>query len=322
MRHSVLLAVVLLAACGPAAAPPSSAPGATPPGTVASPPATPGTVTAPSPPTASPAPLPALPRIVGSYDLQALPEASGIVAAAVVPGGWWLVSDGPGTDRVVAVDADGTTLGEVVLDGFVGEDVEDLAAGPCGPGDVRRCVYVGDIGDNRAVREDIAVLRFPEPDPTATAAVTPEVARFTYPDGPRDVEAMLVDAEGRVLLISKADRAARLYVAETFADGELADHGPVPVPDPASPLHSTQTGVVVTAADSQPGVVLLRTYDSVVAYTAEEPGAPLVTFAGWPAAEVPGPLERQGEAIALTADGTAFATVSEGVAALRLTPLG
>lgn len=264
------------------------------------------------------------PAQVGSYDAGAVPEASGAVASRRTPGVWWLLADGPGTDRLWAVGADGATLGAVVLEGFTGVDTEGLATGPCGPGDATPCLYVGDIGDNLAGRDEVTVARLVEPDLAAgvpsAAAVDTVVLR--YPTGPVDAEALLVDEAGLPLIVTKQDSlegpGAQLFAAAAWADGVLEHLGPVAFPGPRLPFLAFGAGVVVTAADATAGRVGVRTYDHVAEFVAPDPSLPLRSFPTWPAHEVPSAPETQSEALAYQADGAGYLTLSEDVGALWL----
>jgi hypothetical protein len=98
----------------------------------------------------------------------------------------------------------------VAVAGFNPNDTEAMSLGPC-PGLPRRsCIYIGDIGDNRARRKAIEVVAVEEQ--RTFAATTKPVARLTlrYPDGPHDAESMAVHPDGTLFILSK-DRPARLY---------------------------------------------------------------------------------------------------------------
>jgi hypothetical protein len=261
------------------------------------------------------------PEVLGTFDVASVPEASGLAASRRNPGVLWLLDDGPGTTQVWALGPDGL-LGAVDVEGLDGPDTEALAVGPCGPDDARSCVYVGDIGDNLRRRDHVTVHRFVEPDLTSsmpTATLEAEAAVLAYPDGSHDAEALLVDAHGGLLLVTKAEfdpetgrsGEARSYGADSFADGVLVDHGPVGLPEPSRPLLSLLVGNVVTGGDARPGRVLLRTYDQVLLYLAPERGAPLRAFGSWPVHDVPSAFEPQSEAVAWAADGCGYLTASE-----------
>lgn len=324
MRAVLLVLVALLVACstpqgaqGPPAA--STAPPSPPP------PSEPG---APSP-VGCGAPLcPAEPALEGAFDVAAAPEASGLASSARTPGWSYLLDDGPGTTGLVVLGPDLAVAGRVEIAGLDGTDTEGLAVGPCPAGS---CVFVGDIGDNRRGRSSVAVWRFPEPDLTAGPPAQPlaaEVVELTYPGEPSDAEALLVDEAGTPLVVTKAPfddgsgvtGEARLLAAPGFADGELVDLGVVGVPAPLRPLQSAAVGTVVTGGDSRAGLVLLLTYDSVLAYVAPDPTAPIATFPAWPVTQLPSPPLLQSEAIALTGDGCGYRSVGETVGEVWLVP--
>jgi hypothetical protein len=266
---------------------------------------------------------------LGRFDAEAIPEASGLAASALDPDLLYLLDDRPGTEAIWAVRTDGTMLGALPVAGMDARDGESLANGPCPDGSP--CLFVGDIGDNLRSRDDIVVHRVPEPDLSGGLPVEPlagDVARFRYPDGAHDAEALLVDDAGRVHVVTKApfDRQtretgeARLYRAEAFADGVLTDLGPVPVPPPRAPLQSGFVGTVVTGGEHREGRVLLRTYDAVLEYIAPPGDADLAGLAGWTVREVPSAFEAQSEALTWAADGCGYLTAGEMVGDLWLVP--
>jgi hypothetical protein len=262
------------------------------------------------------------PRRVGTFDVDAVPGASGLAASRRNPGVLYLLDDRPGTGEVWAVNTDGTMLGAIEVPGLDALDTESLTIAPCAAGDDTPCLYVGDIGDNLRSRTDITVHRFPEPDlggeqPGTAEAV--EMIRLSYPGGPEDAEALLVDDDGTPYVVTKApfDAAAqttgtaRLLRAPGFESGVMVDLGEVPVPVPDAPLQSQLVGNVVTGGDQRPGQVILRTYDQVLAYTAPEAGAALGDFPSWEVSSLPAPFELQPEAITWAADGCGFYSVGE-----------
>jgi hypothetical protein len=340
-------ALLLAAGCdGPTAGQPPAAPSAAEPGsaspspaagpntTLATQPTTPAAAAAAGTPAATPHLAPACaddagcyttPAVAGSFDVALAPEVSGLAASVRNPGVYYLVDDPPGTTEVVAVEEDGTLVARLPIAGMDAANAEALAVGACGAGDADTCLYVGDIGDHVG-RPDVVVLRVREPalsaPPTAPPPAEPvpaEILRLTYPEAPTDAEALLVDAEGRPLLVSKApfDRQSgatgetRLYRAPA-AGGTLEDLGAVPLPEPRAPLQSRYVGNTVTGADKRDDRVILRTYDQVVEFLAPGPGTDLGTFPAWPSRQVPSPPQLQSEAIAYRVEGCGYLTAAEG----------
>jgi hypothetical protein len=108
---------------------------------------------------------------------------------------------------VVVLDLDGTVRGQVAVQGATVTDWEDITAAPCDRGN---CLYVSDIGDNASKRTSVSIYQMAEPaDGVRDVAATRFVA--VYPDGPHDAEAIFADRSGRLYLLTKERRAARLY---------------------------------------------------------------------------------------------------------------
>ena len=252
------------------------------------------------------------PGVVASTSVT---ELSGIGASRRTDGVLWVHNDSGDSPRVFAVGTDGSDLGEYVLDGATARDWEDLAIGP-GPDGAQTYLYVGDIGDNAAERASVQVYRAPEPVVTPTAGTpAPQLVTgvatltLTYPDGPHDAEALLVDPRsGELFIVTKVqDGTAPVF----RAPANLAD---------ASTTALTQVGTVslglgraVTAADVTPSgdVVALRTYFGVVLFPRPS-GAPLAeAFTQSPCSGAVA-SEAQGEALGFTRGGRGYLTASEG----------
>lgn len=99
-------------------------------------------------------------RIGAVHQLPAgvAPESSGIAASEAVPGVFFVVDDGTGTDEIVAVNSSGSLVARIKIAGMSARNAEALSAGPCGSR-AGRCLYVGDIGDNSAKRRSITIYQ-------------------------------------------------------------------------------------------------------------------------------------------------------------------
>lgn len=268
------------------------------------------------------------PRPIGRFTTSLAPEASGIAAGARNPRVLYVLDDGPGTTSVLVVSArDGHALGRLHIQGLDSVDTEGLAVGPCAAGGRRDCLYIGDIGDNLEARDTITILRVAEPDLSdglPAAPVAAERATLRYPDRPHDAEALLVDRDATLVVVTKAPGrhnrgAARLYTG-SFAATTLRRGSRLRLPPPALPFAAAVVGNVVTAADATAGRVVVRTYDALYEFTASRPDEPLRRFPTWDLREVPAPSEGQGEAVAYAADGCGLFTVGEGSGRITAIP--
>jgi hypothetical protein len=169
------------------------------------------------------------------------------------------------------------------------EDVEALAPGRDG------IVWAGDIGDNRERRDSITVYAVsPRPGVEDRPARAHEL---TYPDGPHNAEALLVDPRGgRVFVVTKSPFGGTVYAAPRKLSG---DGRPQRLTE-----YARVRGLVTDGAFFPDGRrVLLRTYGTATAYTF--PGfAPLGT--------VTLPAQPQGEGISVAQDGRVLVS-TEGV---------
>lgn len=265
-----------------------------------------------------------------------LSEASGLAISEQYPGVIWTHNDNGRAPAVIAVDFDGRELGEFPLADITGVDIEDLAL-------VEGVLYLGDIGDNLSQRDEIAVYRFPEPDPsTAGAAVSSvETIRLTYPDRAFDAEALLVDpVSGELIIITKhvkitigggsgplSAAAAPVFALDPpFSVGavtELEERGVVALDQlgdiatgesPPGTIADLGLADVATGADvrADGARIALRTYRSVWLFD-RAPGQSIAEALGGTPCEAPVAFEAQGEAIAfLGASSDGFITVSEG----------
>jgi hypothetical protein len=127
-----------------------------------------------------------------------LVEGSGVAASRRTPGRLWAINDS-GAPVVVALNGQGMVTGRVELPGAAVEDWEAVAVGPCPAGS---CIYVGDIGDNKARRKRVTVYRVAEPAEDEDPARV-DVFHATYPDGPHDAESLLVATDGRLYIVTK-----------------------------------------------------------------------------------------------------------------------
>ncbi len=240
------------------------------------------------------------PKAVSTVDIAALDEASGLAASVLHPGVLWTHNDDGDDDGVLyAVRTDGTVAGSLTLGGADPEDWESVAVST-------GKLYVGDIGDNDSARDQVTILHPPEPEALADNGEAGVVGRnrFSWPDGPRNAEAMLVDPlDGRLLVLSRDSSTSeimRLPALDSAEDGE-----------PGTIVHTLDLneaafeglGAVRAADVSADGSVVLRLSDGVVWLPGN--GSAVDALKGT-ACEVPNPAEPQGEGVAVLGDTLYF----------------
>ena len=157
----------------------------------------------------------------GTVTAFEITEASGIVASRQNPGVLWTHNDNGYPGHVFGLSTNGALLAHYFVPNVFFGDFEDIAIGP-GSSPQHQYIYLGDIGDNSISRSEIRVVRFPEPSVYAYQAANPRydavpIAQeivLTYPDGPHDAEALMVDPiTGDLFIATKQDPDAMLYRA-------------------------------------------------------------------------------------------------------------
>lgn len=199
---------------------------------------------------------------------------------------YWTVNDSGAEGVIYCLDTTGETGGRLMY-GAEPQDVEAVAMA-----DNR--LYVGDIGDNDAERDFVSVLYFDNPEVAVDRSRQYRAYDFTYPDGPRDAETLLVDGNGRLYIVSKEDDAG-IYAAPVNPSRsgtnmlERVGDAPAYVTD----------GVFLPDSDK----IALRTYVSVEMLDAES-----YKVVGRAAT----PFQPQGESIAVSLEGDKLLVGSEG----------
>lgn len=147
--------------------------------------------------------------------LAALKEASGLAASRRTPGVLWAQNDSGGEPALYGFVVDGAPKGSIRVADVKNIDWEAIASFEL---DGRSYLAIGDVGDNSASRRECFIYVIEEPDASqlspAREAVVPVAwtLRFRYETGPRDCEAMFVDARRQeIVLISKRNAPPHVY---------------------------------------------------------------------------------------------------------------
>ena len=235
---------------------------------------------------------------------------------AVGERGLYVHEDSGNGPRFARVDRAGKVLHRYALD-VEDVDWEDMAAAPDAQG--TPSLWFADVGDNRGQRDDVLLHRVAEAAPEGPVTTY----RFTYEDGPRDAEALLVLPGGRqVAVVSKAVGGTGIYtaaldagaVAGSAADSSVLRRAAVlplqPTGTPGGPVGSFGQLLVTGGAVSADGRRLaLRTYTDLYEWAWDGDLTP--TFARAPVRTAL-PDTEQGEALGYEADGGSLLVASEG----------
>ena len=148
-------------------------------------------------------------RLLGRMSNLRIKESSGVVASRRYANVFWTHNDGGGPQKQVlyAIDRKGNTLAAFPVTDATFRDWEDIAIDDAGH------LYLGDIGNNDARRDTLAVYEIDEPDPaTATVFIHPKRAwTLKFPDAPFDCESLFI-WKGYGYVISKVFHDARAQI--------------------------------------------------------------------------------------------------------------
>ncbi len=245
-------------------------------------------------------------EVTGAVESPELVEASGLTHSRTTPGVMWSHNDSRDGPRLYALGTDGSDLGIFEIPNAFAFDWEDIAAGPDANG-IGKFIYVGDIGDNFAIRDGLITLhRVEDIDPAELSGAFPSSApiALSYPDGIFNAEALFIDpVDPAAYVITKSRTEAFVY------------RGSIELVDGAAEMELVATlflDAEVSGADisADGSLIAFRGYNTVWMWHRTEGQTVAQALAAEPC-EAPQPEERQGESIAIDSDLN-YWTVSEG----------
>ncbi|MGW7540823.1 WD40 repeat domain-containing protein [Streptomyces sp. NPDC054770] len=222
-------------------------------------------------------------------------ESSGLAASHLHPGIYWTHNDSGDGPYIYAVDsATGKTVARITLSGVgTPRDVEAISIGPGNQ------IYVGDIGDNLdGSWPYVWIYRLPEPKKLVDQTVRATQYVVKYSNGARNAESLIVHPKtGRVYIIDKKENGGHLY------------EGPATLSPTGTNIFKPVAAVDLWATDaafSPDGRQLaVRGYFGGIYYD-------------WNGGDIKRegrldvPLQKQGESVSYSADGTRLMYGSEG----------
>lgn len=244
-----------------------------------------------------------------SVDLR-LNEVSGIIESINFSKNFWVHNDSGDFPRIFRVNQQLEVVQEVELQGITHIDWEDIAYGNFND---EASLFIGDIGDNQAIREDIQIYICLEPMQEKNILVPIRSLRITYPDGPRDAEALLYDeSHNELVIITKRDPTSRVYTynLDSSDTGNLEFEGELQL-DEVSKINSDYRYKITGADAIANRGIIIKNYQEVFLY----PLTNSERFATTLISVLPDKLEYtpelQGEAIALEIDFKGYWVTSE-----------
>jgi len=262
-------------------------------------------------------------------------ESSGVVVAAKSDAeadqAIWTINDSGGKPAIYRVGLEGQTEAILTLTGTKNRDWESMCSYQVGlgPKDKVRFLVVGDVGDNLRKRKSVWLHTVAEPEVELQTddkgkpivqqlSDEPESYKFTYDDGPHNVEAMGYNSED----------ATYWFVEKMYAnDKRETEPGIYVLPDPAragDPLATEKTkhvakrivdfpirNVTGMAFSADNKKLVIRAYFGY--YLFEKPDGKTwqeVMRETKPVSK-PLPWQSQGEAICFSSDGQSLLVTSE-----------
>lgn len=231
------------------------------------------------------------PDVVSRISDARIVESSGLVMSREDDDLAYTINDSGSESLVFAVDiTTGATVGTLAVGAGL-LDTEALSIDGDG------MLWIADTGDNAGARTDVALYSVAEP---GRANVTnADVTRFplTYPDGPRDVEALAVNPQnGDKFLLTKGLMGGEVYAVPDELTADKANR--------VKALDASVSSVITDASFTPDGAyVIARNYFEAYVLDAKT----------WEeVATIALPPVQQGETLAVEPSGDSFLVGSEG----------
>jgi hypothetical protein len=260
------------------------------------------------------------PTTITTIKENSITESSGLAASRTTSGVYWTHNDSGDGPYIYAFDSYGDTDGIFRVTGAEARDWEDMATGP-GPQPNTSYLYLGDIGDNDGVRDEVVVYRVVEPTLTVVTrrkkdrpglTEPAEAIRLKYPDGKHDAEALLVHPiTGNIYIVIKVPIANPVVYEATapFTPGKLVTMrrlGEIHIP--------SIFGGVITGGSISPDGTRVALCDYFQGYEIVLPAGSSDFNDIWKQKMTGFDLgkRKQGESITYRLDGNALLATSEG----------
>lgn len=247
-------------------------------------------------------------------------ESSGIAASKCQSDVFWSHNDSGDEAFIFAFNSVGDSLGTWLIPNVENRDWEDIATWKDSAG---RCfIYIGEIGDNKLLWPEHAVIRVPEPlaarseAPTtrsnAAQTLPANTVSYVYPDGDHDAEALMVHPQSADIFVVTKTESGPAHVYRLKGDfGSSQVERAIKVAELSLP--SVPNGMV-TGGDIAPDGRRVVICDYRQAYELELPELAMDFDEIWKQKAHAFEIGRRktGEAICYSVDGTQIFATSEG----------
>ncbi|GIG64826.1 hypothetical protein Pen01_11210 [Phytomonospora endophytica] len=237
---------------------------------------------------------------------ERLAELSGLVADG---DDYWAVPDGTletAQLEIFKLDAECNILESVLpykkSDGQPADanDPEDLGI------DEKGRLWVADFGDNDKVRDTIALWRVDPSEPNSA-----ELYRLSFPDGPHDAEALLLQPDGTPVVVTKDATTALVFKPKGELENEqtteleqVGEFAFAQTNTPGGPVGPPGQLVATGGAVSSDGAkAVIRSYTDAYEWDVADGDVAKTITGGTAPRRTALPEEPQGEAITFGADG-------------------
>ncbi len=245
-------------------------------------------------------------QTAGIINVNAINEASGLAASYTNPTMLWTHNDSGDKNRVFLMNNQGNWQATYTMEGCQNIDYEDIASLKT---PTQNYVFVADIGDNDAVRNQHIIYKFKEPvfaeNTTDFVIKNIEKITFRYEDSPHDAECLMIDPLTQDLyVVTKREARSRVYVL-AYPQSTGAENIAKFITE--LPFNYVTAGDI--SGDGQQ--ILVKNYGQVF-YWKKALGQTLAQTLQQSPANLTYRSETQGEAICWASNGQDYYTTSEG----------
>jgi len=242
----------------------------------------------------------------GTLNYEEIDEASGMAISLINEEAIWTHNDSGDKARIFLISTTAEYRMTCILEGATNRDWEDIAIAK-DPINGQSKVFVGDIGDNRAVYPYYTIYVFDEP--SITKNIDQSITAFDkiiyrYSDGRRDAETLMVDPlSGDIYIVSKREKNVNVYQIKypyNFTDTVIAE----------KVLTLPYTKIVAGDISSSGSEILLKSYNEIWHWSRSESQSIVEALSQTPR-QIPYIQEPQGESICWGKDAKSFYTMSE-----------